>query len=80
MNPSCTCETAKKELHDKSLGKLEQQLPGSFERIRKSYIVPLAQTEKIIVHESSSYQPLQKNGELLPIGHSCYRELRSKLL
>ncbi|MBC8084156.1 MAG: response regulator transcription factor [Hymenobacter sp.] len=70
----------KKELHDKSLEKLEQLLPGSFERIHKSYIVPLTQAEKIIVHEGSSYQLLLKNGELIPIGRSRYKELRSKLL
>lgn len=70
----------KKELHDKSLEKLEQLLPGSFERIHKSYLVPLPQAEKIIVQEGSSYQLLLKNGELLPIGRSRYKALRSKLL
>lgn len=73
-------QNGKKELHDKSLEKLEQLLPGSFERIHKSYIVPLTQAERIIVHEGSSYQLLLKNGELLPIGRSRYKELRSKLL
>ena len=69
----------KKELHDKSLEKLAQLLPASFERIHKSYIVSLAQAEKIIVQEGSSYQLLLKNGGLLPIGRSRYKELRNKM-
>lgn len=69
----------KKELHDKSLEKLAQLLPASFERVHKSYIVCLAQAEKIIVQEGSSYRLLLKNGELLPIGRSRYKELRSKM-
>ena len=72
-------QNGKKELHDKSLEKLAQLLPASFERIHKSYIVSLAQAEKIIVQEGSSYQLLLKNGELLPIGRSRYKELRSKI-
>ncbi|WBA43945.1 LytR/AlgR family response regulator transcription factor [Hymenobacter canadensis] len=72
-------QNGKKELHDKSLEKLAQLLPASFERIHKSYIVCLAQAERIIVHEGSSYQLLLKNGELLPIGRSRYKELRSKM-
>jgi DNA-binding LytR/AlgR family response regulator len=69
----------KKELHDKSLEKLAQLLPPSFERIHKSYIACLSQAEKIIVQEGSSYQLLLKNGELLPIGRSRYKELRRKM-
>lgn len=72
-------QNGKKELHDKSLEKLAQLLPASFERIHKSYIVSIAQAEKIIVQEGSSYQLLLKNGELLPIGRSRYKELRSKM-
>ena len=72
-------QNGKKELHDKSLEKLAQLLPVAFERIHKSYIVCLAQAEKIIVHEGSSYQLLLKNGELLPIGRSRYKELRAKM-
>ncbi|MBO2012898.1 LytR/AlgR family response regulator transcription factor [Hymenobacter negativus] len=72
-------QNGKKELHDKSLEKLAQLLPGSFKRIHKSYLVPIAQAEKIIVQEGSSYQLLLKNGELIPIGRSRYKELRSKM-
>ena len=72
-------QNGKKELHDKSLEKLAQLLPASFERIHKSYLVPIGQAEKIIVQEGSSYQLLLKNGELLPIGRSRYKALRAKM-
>ncbi|WP_316805401.1 LytTR family DNA-binding domain-containing protein [Pedobacter nototheniae] len=69
----------KKELHDKSLEKLEQLLPSSFERIHKSYIVPITQAEKIIVQAGGKYLLELKNEELLPIGRSKYKELRQKI-
>ena len=72
-------QNGRKELHDKSLEKLAQLLPVSFERIHKSYIACLTQAERIIVQEGSSYQLLLQNGELLPIGRSRYKELRSKM-
>lgn len=70
----------KKELHEKSLQKLEQLLPSSFVRIHKSYIAPIEQAEKIVVEEGSKHQLQLKNGELLPIGRSRYKELKSRLL
>lgn len=68
------------ELHDKSLEKLQQLLPTSFERIHKSYIVAVSCIEKIIVSSGSKYSVLLKNGETLPIGRSRYRELKGKLI
>ncbi len=73
-------QNGKKELHDKSMEKLEQLLPASFVRIHKSYIVSLAQAEKIIVQPGSNYQLQLQNGQVLPIGRSRYKELRSRLL
>ncbi|PJJ60164.1 LytR/AlgR family response regulator transcription factor [Hymenobacter chitinivorans] len=73
-------QNGKKELHDKSLEKLAQLLPASFERIHKSYIVPIAQAERILVQEGSRYQLQLKDGELLPIGRSRYKELKAKLI
>lgn len=70
----------KKELHDKSLERLEQLLPSSFERIHKSYIVPIDQAEKIIVQTGGKYSLELKNEELLPIGRSKYKELRQKIV
>lgn len=69
----------KLELHDKSLEKLEQLLPHSFERVHKSYIVAIDQIEKIRVNSGSKYELLLKNGELIPIGRTRYAQLKGKL-
>ncbi|HEX8329673.1 MAG TPA: LytTR family DNA-binding domain-containing protein [Hymenobacter sp.] len=73
-------QNGQRELHDKSLEKLEQLLPSSFERIHKSYLVPIAQAQKILVQEGGKYQLQLKNGELVPIGRARYKELRGRLL
>ena len=67
-------------LHDKSLEKLEQLLPSNFERIHKSYLIPVEQAEKIIVAPGSRYDLLLKSGETLPIGRSRYKDLKERLL
>jgi two-component system response regulator LytT len=72
-------KNGKQELHDKSLEKLEQLLPASFERIHKSYIVPIGQAMKIIVSPGSKYDLLLENGETLPIGRTRYAGLKDKL-
>ncbi|RAJ28828.1 LytR/AlgR family response regulator transcription factor [Pedobacter cryoconitis] len=73
-------QDGKQELHDKSMEMLEQLLPGSFERIHKSYLISLDQAEKIIIRPGSSYSLLLKNGEILPIGRSRYKELKRKMI
>ncbi|WP_342327518.1 LytTR family DNA-binding domain-containing protein [Pedobacter sp. FW305-3-2-15-E-R2A2] len=72
-------KNGKQELHDKSLEKLEQLLPASFERIHKSYLVPIGQAMKITVSSGSKYQLLLENGEALPIGRTRYAALKEKL-
>lgn len=72
-------KNGRKELHDKSLEKLEQLLPDSFGRIHKSYLVEMAQIQEIIVQSGSKYMILLKNGELLPIGRTRYKLLKEKL-
>lgn len=73
-------KNGKEELHDKSLDMLEQLLPASFERIHRSYIIPLEQVDKIIVESGSKYNLLLKNGELLPVGRSRYKDLKNRLI
>lgn len=73
-------KNGKQELHDKSLEKLEQLLSHSFERVHKSYLVPLLQAEKIIVQSGSKYNLLLKNGEVIPVGRSKYKELKHKMI
>lgn len=70
----------KQELHDKSLESLAQLLPPAFERIHKSYLVSLELAEKIIVEPGGKYSLQIKNGELLPIGRSKYKELKDKII
>lgn len=68
-----------RELHDKSLDTLAQLLPSTYERIHKSYLVCLTLVEKIVIESGSKYSLLLKNGQLLPIGRSKYKELKEKM-
>lgn len=68
-------------LHDKSLDTLEQLLPpGEFIRIHRSYIVNLLRVKKLMVEAGGRYNLSLKSGELLPVGRSRYKELRSKMI
>ncbi|MFK8060513.1 MAG: LytR/AlgR family response regulator transcription factor [Polaribacter sp.] len=68
-----------KKLHDKSLEKLSQLLPKSFERIHKSYLVKTKEIKEIIVKTGSQYAVELKNGEILPVGRTKYKALKEKL-
>jgi two-component system response regulator LytT len=68
------------ELHDKSLESLEKLLPPTFERIHKSFIVCWHEADKLVVEAGGKYSMLLKNGELLPVGRSKYKEIRHKLI
>lgn len=67
-----------KELHDKSLEKLEQLLSHTFERIHKSYLVKMSEIKEIIVKPGSKYMAELKNGEMIPIGRTKYKDLKAK--
>lgn len=69
-----------KELHDKSLEKLEQLLSNSFERIHKSYLVKVSEIRGIKVETGSKYMAELKNGELVPVGRTKYKALKAKWL
>lgn len=70
----------KKELHDKSLEKLEQLLSYSFERTHKSYLVKMSEVREIIVESGSKYMVELKNGVLLPIGRTKYKDIKANWL
>lgn len=70
----------RKELHDKSLEKLEQLLSFSFERIHKSYLVKLSEIRKITVASGSKYMAELRNGECIPVGRTKYKDLKGKWL
>lgn len=67
-----------KELHDKSLEKLEQLLSNSFERVHKSYLVRMSEVRGVIVASGSKYMAELKNGTLVPIGRTKYKEIKAK--
>lgn len=70
----------KKELHDKSLEKLEQLLSNTFERIHKSYLLKMSEIKEIIVESGSKYIAELKNGERIPIGRTKYKDIKAKWL
>lgn len=70
----------KKELHDKSLEKLEQLLSRTFERIHKSYLVKMSEVKEIVVKSGSRYSAALKNGEHIPIGRTKYKDIKGKWL
>lgn len=70
----------KKELHDKSLEKLEQLLFPTFERIHKSYLVKMSEIKEIIVESGSKYMAELKHGERIPIGRTKYKDIKAKWL
>lgn len=71
--------SGQKELHDKSLEKLSQLLPKSFERIHKSYLVKISEIKEIIVKTGSQYAVELHNGEIIPVGRTKYKALRASL-
>jgi DNA-binding LytR/AlgR family response regulator len=67
-----------KELHDKSLEKLEQLLSPDFERFHKSYLVKASVVKGIIVQTGSKYWAELKTGERVPVGRTKYKDLKEK--
>ena len=71
--------SGRRELHDKTLEKLEAILPADFERIHKSYLVRLSAVKALHAHEGSRHEAELRNGARLPVGRTRYKELRQKL-
>jgi len=71
-------EDGGKELHDKSLDKLEQLLSSSFERVHKSYLVRMSAIKEIVVASGSKYMAALKNGAQIPIGRTKYKDIKAK--
>jgi len=69
----------RRELHDKSLEKLEAVLPPVFERIHKSYLVRMNTVKALHAHGGSTYEVELKNGLRLPVGRTRYKAIREKL-
>ncbi|OHE89538.1 MAG: hypothetical protein A3G75_03930 [Verrucomicrobia bacterium RIFCSPLOWO2_12_FULL_64_8] len=69
----------RRELHDKTLEKLEAVLPPDFERIHKSYLVRQSAIKALHAAEGSHHEAELKNGVRLPVGRTRYKELRDRL-
>ncbi|HWA24239.1 MAG TPA: LytTR family DNA-binding domain-containing protein [Lacunisphaera sp.] len=69
----------RRELHDKTLEKLEALLPEGFERTHKSYLVRRDAIKALHASEGSHYELELKNGTCLPVGRTRYKELRERL-
>lgn len=65
-----------KALHDKTLEKLAQLLPVSFERIHKSYLADSRYFASIHIQSGGRYTLQLTNGQQLPIGRSRYEQLK----
>lgn len=68
------------ELHDKSMDALEQLLPADqFVRIHRSYIIRWQDADQLLIEAGGRYAIRMKNGEVLPVGRSRYKNLRARL-
>jgi DNA-binding LytR/AlgR family response regulator len=72
--------SGRRELHDKTLERLQAVLPPDFERIHKSYLVRLGSIKALHAAEGSHYEAELKGGEHLPVGRTRYKELRDQLI
>jgi len=68
----------RKELHDKSLDKLEQLLSGSFEQVHKSYLLKISEIKEVTVESGSKYAAEPKDGTHIPIGRTEYKDIKAK--
>jgi DNA-binding LytR/AlgR family response regulator len=67
------------ELHDKNLERLLTILPIEFERVHKSYAVPLSHIRKLLKHGGSRYSLELSTGETIPLGRTRYAAIKNKL-
>lgn len=72
-------DDGRRELHDKTLEKLQAVLPAVFVRIHKSYIVRWTAVKALHAREGSHYEAELTNGVRLPVGRTRYKELREKM-
>ncbi len=70
----------RRELHDKTLEKLEVLLPEDFVRTHKSYLVRASAIKALHAAEGSHHELELRNGLHLPVGRTRYKELREGLV
>ena len=65
-------------LHDKNIELLGGLLPANFERVHRSYIVPLQKIDALLSEPGGRYGIRLDNGAHVPVGRSRYAALRER--
>lgn len=66
----------KTELHDKNLDRLLGILPKQFERVHKSYAVPINKIKSLRKYAGSQYKLELSNNVMIPLGRTRYANLK----
>jgi two-component system response regulator LytT len=76
------CELIMKDgqtrLHDKNIDRLTSLMPGNFERIHRSYLLPLQQIDALLSEAGGKYGVRLHSGVELPVGRSRYQALKAR--
>ncbi|MEM6326244.1 MAG: LytTR family DNA-binding domain-containing protein [Bacteroidota bacterium] len=67
-------------LHSKPLDRLLAVLPATFERVHRSYLVPLNEVTRLRVREGSRYHAVLASGHEVPVGRTRVEAVREKLI
>lgn len=70
----------RRELHDKTLDRLQQVLPAAFVRIHRSYLVNMHLADSLLVEGGGRYRLRMRGGMELPVGRSRVQSVRERLL
>jgi two-component system response regulator LytT len=54
-------------------------LPPNFERIHRSYIVNMNVITQLVIEPGSKYNVTLQNGQILPVGHTRYAQIKRRL-
>jgi DNA-binding LytR/AlgR family response regulator len=65
-------------LHDKNIDRLTSLLPGNFERIHRSYLLPLERIGSLLSEAGGKYGVRLHDGTVLPVGRSRYQALKAR--
>lgn len=66
------------KMHSKSLNQLMALLPNDFERIHKSYIVPMSSAVKLQSSPGAVYMLVLRSGDVLPVSRNKAKALRQQ--
>ena len=72
-------EDGSTELYGRSIGRLDEELPPTFERIHRSIIVRITSIAELRADAGSRYRVVLSDGTEVPVGRSRVASLRSRL-